>query len=47
MGKITDFILSDSWEEYQRIQLFKKFGKKLDELPLNKLEKIKKILEEK
>jgi len=36
MGKILDFIFSDSWEEYQRIQLFKKLGKKIEELNINK-----------
>ena len=27
MGKIWDFLNSRSWEEYQRIQLYKKAGK--------------------
>lgn len=26
MGKIIDFIFADNWEEYQRIQLYKKLG---------------------
>ncbi len=26
MGKFWDFVLSDTWEEFQRIQLFKKIG---------------------
>lgn len=30
MGKIIDFLFSDSWEEYQRIQLYKKMGKKFE-----------------
>ena len=46
MGKFTDFILSNSWEEYQRIQLFKKLGNKMENLPKTKLKKIKEILEE-
>ena len=31
MGKIWDFLNSKSWEEYQRIQLYKKAGKVLIE----------------
>ena len=46
MGKFADFVLSDSWEEFQRIQLFKKLGKKIEELPEEKLKKIKEILEQ-
>jgi len=38
MGKILDFIFSDSWEEYQRIQLFKKLGKKIEELNIEKID---------
>jgi len=38
MGKILDFIFSDSWEEYQRIQLFKKLGKKIEELNIDKID---------
>lgn len=30
MGKIIDFLLADTWEEYQRIQLYKKLGKKTE-----------------
>jgi len=30
MGKIWDFCNSNSWEEYQRIQLYKKIGNKLE-----------------
>lgn len=30
MGKILDWALTDSWEEYQRVQLYKKLGKKLE-----------------
>ena len=26
MGKIADFLLTDNWEEFQRIQLYKKIG---------------------
>ena len=47
MGRIIDFLLSGNWEEFQRIQLYKKFGNKLDKLPPDKLEQIKEILEEK
>jgi hypothetical protein len=30
MGKILDLLLANSWEEYQRMQLYKKLGKKFD-----------------
>jgi len=30
MGKIWDFLATDNWEEYQRVQLYKKIGKKLE-----------------
>ena len=30
MGKFWDFILADTWEEYQRIQLFKKIGNSVE-----------------
>lgn len=36
MGKILDLLLSKDWEEYQRIQLYKKIGKSVD----NKLNKL-------
>lgn len=38
MGKILDLLLSDSWEEYQRIQLYKKVGRKFD-IEADKIEK--------
>ena len=47
MGKFWDFVLSDTWEEYQRIQLFKKLGNKIEDIPNEKLKKIKKLLDEK
>ncbi len=46
MGKFLDLMLSENWETYKRIQLYKKLGDKLESLPPNKLNKIKKILEE-
>jgi hypothetical protein len=30
LGKILDLLLSKNWEEYQRIQLYKKIGNKFD-----------------
>jgi len=35
-----DFILSDTWEEYQRIQLFKKAGNKIEKIDEKKLNKL-------
>ena len=46
MGKIWDFLLTDSWNEYQQVQVLKKLGKALESLSPNQLNKIKKILEE-
>jgi len=46
MGKFLDFFMTGDWEQTQRISLYKKLGKKLNEIPPEKLEKIKKILEE-
>lgn len=47
MGKIADFLLTDNWEEFQKVQLMKKLGKTLDSLSDSQLNKIKKVLEEK
>ena len=30
MGKIMDFLLTENWEEYKRVQLYKKLGKALE-----------------
>ena len=38
MGKFWDFLLADSWEEYQRIQLYKKLGKKLEETSIKPIQ---------
>ena len=39
MGKIFDFVMTGGdWEEYQRIQLYKKLGKHLEDKPKNKNE---------
>ena len=46
MGLI-DFLLTENWEEYKRVQLYKKLGKTLDSLSPSQLEKIKKVLGEK
>jgi len=48
MGKIIDFVLSDTWEEYKRIQLFKKLGKVADNIQPEQTKKFnqsKQILE--
>lgn len=49
MGWFTDLMLSEDWEKFQRVRLYKKLGEKLediDTLSPEKLNKIKKILEE-
>ncbi len=38
MGKLLDFLMSNTYEEFQRIQLYKKVGKKL-ETPTKKMSK--------
>ena len=32
MGKILDFLFANEWEEFQRIQLYKKIGKALENI---------------
>ncbi len=32
MGKILDLLFSENWEQFQRVQLYKKLGKQMDEL---------------
>ena len=41
MGKFLDFILANNWEEYQRIQLYKKIGENLTKEEFIKLIKQK------
>lgn len=44
MGKVLDFLLSNNWEEYQRIQLYKKVGKQIEEIsPSEKKKFLRKI----
>ncbi len=38
--------MTGSWEEFKRVELYDNLMKKLKELPKDKLEKIKKMLEE-
>lgn len=47
MGKLFDYCMTGSWEETQRIALYKKLGKKIEDLPKEDLEKIKEILDKK
>ena len=50
MGKITDFLLSEDWESYQKIQLYKKIGKFLSnnngDLSPTQLKQIKQMMED-
>ncbi|MEN7981827.1 MAG: hypothetical protein ABFQ65_00060 [Nanoarchaeota archaeon] len=46
MGKLFDYCMTGDWEETQRIALYKKLGKKLDDLSPEQLKKIKKIMNE-
>ena len=36
MGKLIDFLLTGSWEEYKRVQLYKKLGDNLTKEELKK-----------
>lgn len=46
MGKIIDFLLTNDWQEFQKVQLMKKLGKTLDSLSPQQIQKIKKVLKE-
>lgn len=48
MGKIADFLLTDNWEEFQRVQLYKKLPKLLNQdLSEEQLKKIEEIIKNK
>ena len=40
MGKIIDFLLTNDWEVYQRVQLYKKIGKALENISDEELKEI-------
>lgn len=42
MGKIWDFLLTDSWKEYQEVQLMKKIGNAVDNFSEAELKKMSK-----
>jgi len=46
MGKVMDFLLTESWEEYKRVQLYKQLEKNLEHLSPKQLDRVKKVLEE-
>jgi len=45
MGKLFDYCMTGNWEETQRIALYKKFGKRLENLNDEQLKKIQEVLE--
>jgi len=47
MGKILDFLFTNEWEEFQRVQLYKKLGKALDNLSEEEIKEILKKIKEK
>lgn len=48
MGKFWDWILTNGdWEQTQRIQLYKKLGKKLDEMSEADIKRLLKELKDK
>ena len=36
MGKLFDYCMTGDWEQTQRIALYKKLGKKLDEMKIGR-----------
>lgn len=40
MGKLFDFIMTGNWEETQRIALYKKIGKKVENLDEEEVKKL-------
>ena len=44
MGRILDFLLTGSWEEYQRVQLYKNIGKGLTKEEFK--EKVKELIKD-
>ena len=49
MGKLFDYAMTDSWEEFQRIQLYKKIGNFLEikNLSAEQIKEIEKIIDKK
>jgi hypothetical protein len=45
MGKIIDFLLTNSWEEYQRVQLYKTIGEAAKNLSKEQLVELKKMMD--
>lgn len=44
MGKILDFLLTNNWEEYQRVQLYKNIGNSAKNMSREQLVEIKKMM---
>jgi hypothetical protein len=40
MGKLFDYCMTGDWEQTQRIALYKKLGKKLDEMTQEELKEL-------
>ncbi len=40
LGKILDLGMTKDWEEYQRVQLYRKIGKRLDDMSIEKLKEL-------
>ena len=45
MGKLIDFLLTDNWEEYQRVQLYKKIGIAAKNMSREQLFELKKMMD--
>ncbi len=45
MGKIWDFLLTNSWEEYQRVQLYKVIGEAAKNMSREQLVELRKMLD--
>lgn len=44
MGKIIDFLLTDNWEEFQRVQLYKNIGNSVKNMSKDELVELQKML---
>ena len=44
MGRIIDFMLTDSWEEFQRVRLYKKIGDAAQKMSREQLVELKNMM---
>lgn len=44
MGKVIDFLLTNSWEEYKRVQLYKEIGQAAKNMSREQLVELRKLM---